>query len=370
MKASGDAHDHPEHTEHKKYAFLAIFLILAYLTYLVIKPFLTYAVLGLTLTIAAFPLYEWINKRLQRKVPSSIVTMVIIILIIVIPMFLILSSLVNETIQFFSGLSTQKIISATQSFSEYLGANVNLDEFIRQAVRGLSDFAIGSSTKLLNSLSNMTIGIVIMFAVMFFGFIEGKEWADYAKAFLPFKDDRKESFIKKVKKVINIVILGDLLIAAIQGFLGGLIFFFMGIPNPVFWGFVMGLFAFLPFVGAPLVWIPVVIIKLFNGEIISSIVMVLYFSVIVGSFDYLFKPKIISDGSKIHPLSAIIGVFGGLKLFGFTGILLGPLITSLFEVIILFYYEDYVKEMHERSSLAVKRALGSERFQVRKVKRK
>jgi predicted PurR-regulated permease PerM len=143
-----------------------------------------------------------------------------------------------------------------------------------------------------------------------------------------------------VQAVTKSVLYGEVLIAVVQGLLGGIIFFFAGIPSPLFWGFIMAVLAFLPIVGSGMVWIPAGLIKIANNEILNGVLIIILGFVVIGGVDYLMRPKIISGASKTHPLVALIGAFGGLKVFGFVGLILGPLLAALFEALVMFYYED------------------------------
>ena len=131
--------------------------------------------------------------------------------------------------------------------------------------------------------------------------------------------------------------------AVLQGILGGIGFFVVGIPNPVFWGFIMTILAFLPIVGTGLIWGPAGIILIAEGNIIWGIFLLVYGFFIVAGIDNIIRPRIISGKGKIHPIVALIGIIGGLKVFGFLGIIIGPLIAALFITMAEFFYEDYVK---------------------------
>jgi predicted PurR-regulated permease PerM len=142
-------------------------------------------------------------------------------------------------------------------------------------------------------------------------------------------------------------------VALLQGTLGAAGFIMVGIPNPIFWGFIMTVLAFLPIplLGTGLVWIPAGIILIRNGDIIGGIFILLYGLLIVSSIDNVIKPHIISGKGKIHPVVALLGLIGGLKLFGFIGIIIGPLIAALFIAMVGFFYEDYVN----KKEMAIKR---------------
>ncbi|MBN1792583.1 AI-2E family transporter [Candidatus Woesearchaeota archaeon] len=335
--------------DYRKYGFIAVFLILTYLCYLLLKPFVTYAIIGLALIIAAYPVYEFFLARTRSAKLSSVLCILLILLIIFIPLFFAVSALIKETVGFFSNKSFSDVEAVASVVSDWIGRDVDLASAATKVVTGVGEFAMGATVNILDSVTNLVIGILIMLTIMYYGFVEGSAWLLRVRTFMPFKEQQKNDLFAKIKDVIVVVLYGDVLIAIIQGALGGTLFFFMGIPNPVFWGFIMAVLAFLPFVGTGFVWVPAALIMFSKGDMISGIIILTVGLVVIGGVDYLVRPKIIAGGSRIHPLSALIGAFGGLKLFGFSGLVLGPLIASIFEALVQFYYE----EKNSSSRLAV-----------------
>jgi predicted PurR-regulated permease PerM len=159
---------------------------------------------------------------------------------------------------------------------------------------------------------------------------------------LPLTRERKEKMAFEIKSAAHAAIYGQISIALLQGALGGLGFFIVGIGNPVFWGFIMTIMAFIPVTGTGIVWFPAAIMQLINGNILGGIFLLAYGFIVVSGIDNLIRPKIIAGKAKIHPVIALLGVLGGLKLFGFFGIIIGPLIAAIFIAMAGFF----VKEKH------------------------
>jgi predicted PurR-regulated permease PerM len=326
-----------------KYVFIGLLLILTYFAIRLVQPFFTYVFFGLILTISAYPIYCHLYNKTKKKKLSSFITILIILLIIIIPVAILISSLIKQTVGFIGSFDASYIEKANNYLTGVFGPDTKLNFDLNGIVTNIKDFVIKSTLSIAGSVADVSLGLFIMFFIMYYGFIEGHEWAMKFSAMLPFKKARKEKLIQGVKEVTHAVLYGQILIAIIQGVLGGIGFFIVGIPSPAFWGFIMTVLAFIPVTGTGLVWLPAGIIKIVEHDLVGGIFIIAYGAVVVSGIDNILRPAIISKGGKIHPVIALIGVLGGLKMFGLLGIIIGPLIAALFITMAEFFYEDYVK---------------------------
>lgn len=331
-----------------KYIFIALLLILLYLAFKLVQPFFTYIFLGLILTIATYPFYKWFSKRIKHKRLSSVIAIVLILLIIIIPLSITVGVLAKQTVEFIDSFDSNSFVEKVNNYAVgVLGPKANIKGTLNKILGGITDFDeknVKSAFSIIGSVAEIIIGLFIMFFIMYYGFVEGEKWLWQIREIIPFKKERRERLVREIKNVTQAVIYGHILIAILQGTLGAIGFFIVGIKNPVFWGFVMTVLALIPVIGTGLIWGPAGIILLAQGNIIWGIFLLVYGFFIVAGIDNLLKPKIISGKGKIHPIVALIGILGGLKLFGLLGIIIGPLIAALFIAMVEFYYEDYVKE--------------------------
>nr|MCK4930135.1 AI-2E family transporter [Nanoarchaeota archaeon] len=326
-----------------KYIFIVLLLILLYLAFKLVQPFFTYIFLGLILTIATYPFYKWFSKRIKHKKLSSIIAIVLILLIIIIPSFIMVGALVKQTVGFINSFDADSFEKVNEYAVNILGPRANLKDNLNELLVKVQDFVVKSAFSIVGSVAEIILGLFIMFFIMYYGFVEGEKWFSQVKDVIPFKKERRERLVREIKNVTQAVIYGHIFIALLQGTLGGIGFFIVGIKNPVFWGFIMTILAFIPVIGTGLVWGPAGIILLAQGNIVWGIFLLVYGFFIVAGIDNLLKPKIISGKGKIHPIVALIGILGGLKVFGFLGIIIGPLIAALFIAMAEFFYEDYLK---------------------------
>jgi len=168
------------------------------------------------------------------------------------------------------------------------------------------------------------------------------------KGIIPLKNHHQNKIIKRFGSVTRAVVYGHFITALIQGMVGVLGLYIFGVKSPLVWGGIMMVACMIPFIGAPIVWFPLGVLKLIEGlttnttsTTIRGIGLLVYGFFIVASIDNLIKPKIIGDKAKIHPTIILLGVLGGLSIFGVIGIVLGPLILSLF----LTFAEIYKTEI-------------------------
>jgi predicted PurR-regulated permease PerM len=203
---------------------------------------------------------------------------------------------------------------------------------------------------ILSSLADVLLGLFIMFFLMYYAFIDGEKWVYLLKSGLPLEKEHKERLFEKLGSITSAVMHGQFLSAFIQGSLGGLMFFVFGVPNPIFWGAIMIILSFIPLMGTPIVWVPAAIIMLMQGYIWQGIGILIIGSTIVMNIDNIIKPYLIGSRAKISALIVVIGVFGGLKLFGFIGILIGPLLLALLQTVI-----DLFRERPKESKKKIKK---------------
>ena len=326
-----------------KYIFIIILLILSYLAFKLAQPFLTYIFLGMILTIAVYPFYLWFCKRIKNRKLGSMIAIVLILLIIIIPSFIIISALAKQTVGFINSFDQSYFDKVNKYVVNVLGPRADLRENFNQFMTEIKNIAVKSAVSIASSVADIALGLFVMFFMMYYGFVEGAGWLMNLKEFIPFNKERKEKLVRRIKDVTQGVLYGQIFVALLQGALGGLGFFIIGIKNPVFWGFIMTILAFIPVVGTGLVWVPAGIIELINHNVLGGVFIFAFGFFMIAGIDNFLKPKIISGKAKIHPIIALIGVLGGLKVFGLFGMIIGPVIAALFITTAEFFYEDYVK---------------------------
>jgi predicted PurR-regulated permease PerM len=306
--------------------FLSLFILYSLLEFLS-------AFIGAILLAFIFkPLNKLFIKKLKFSKPLSVTIILIISLImIIIPIIIITDGLVSQV---------KLLPNQIEKFKEILPKNLQLNnqEILTQSSSLLSKII----KPIFSSISEVIAILFLMFFVLYYFIIYEEIIEKKIKENLPFNEKNKKKLIKKFKDITYGTIIGTFFIALIQGFLIAINFYFLDIPNSIFWGFVTVILSFIPFFGAQALCIPIAIFLILTGSLTKGIA-VLILGFIIGSIDNFLRPIINIKYGDLHPLVSIIGIYIGLSKFGIIGIFIGPM---LLEYLLLFweiYKENYLK---------------------------
>ena len=323
-----------------RYFFIGLLLTVLLLSFWIIKPFISYVFLAFLLSYVFHPMYEKVRIKLKSPALSASIIISIVLLLLIIPMFLIVTQFVVQATSVYSSIETFSLEGLSSLILDHTGFSLDVGAFLQSSIGQLRTYILSASINLLGSLTEVAIGLFIMFFLIFYLFIDGRGFLAYVKAVLPLKKNHVNTLLHEVKDVTYAVLYGQILAAFVQGFVGGIGFFVFGVSNPIFWGFIMAILSLLPFIGAAIVWIPVTLLLLGQGYYFAGFGLLIYCALIVSNIDNVIKPKLIGRKADIHPAVVVLGVFGGLSAFGFVGLFAGPLLLSLGLILIKFYREE------------------------------
>jgi predicted PurR-regulated permease PerM len=304
-------------------------------------PFMTYIVLAGILTYALFPIYRFILQRTQWPGLSAGIAIMLALLVMILPTVYLVSELVDQLKGAYSTFEAERLMQLGDYLSGLTNGKVEFREMITSAADQVRQSIVALAPNVLGSISELLLGLFIMFFVMFYGFREGQGFIRYLKELLPLETSLKDSLFDELRTVTQAVLYGQVLTAVIQGGLGGIGLLVFGVPNALFWGVIMIITAFLPILGTPLIWVPAGVGLIIDGAVTRGVLLLIFGATIVMNIDNFLKPKLVSDRTNVHPVLILIGVLGGLKVFGFIGMLVGPLILALLVALIKFYEEHY-----------------------------
>lgn len=349
--------------------FFLIFLIsILYGLYSVLKIFFIPLLWSAVIAVVFYPVYMRLNRFLKyRSNISSVLMTFFTTIIIIFPFVLLLAVLAIEAFDFYSSLEEtgemeefRKRLSSLTEFGfleEYLPYQLlneidrkfNLEEidlagFVSAALLGTTQSIVSMAQNIARNITLYTINFTIMLFALFFFFRDGERFYSSLIEAVPMEADDKRDIIDIFSKTINIVVLGNLAVAAVQGILVGLIFFVLGIGYPVLAGFISFVLAILPLVGSALVWLPVSVFLIFDGAVMSGVILMLFGLIVVSTSDNILRPVIIGKSVRLHTLFLFLTILGGIKYFGFSGILIGPLLLALFITILEIYKKKYLNQ--------------------------
>ncbi|MAG38582.1 hypothetical protein CMO90_00665 [Candidatus Woesearchaeota archaeon] len=323
-----------------KYFLIVILVVFLYLAFITVKPLINSIVLAFVLTVVLYPVYEWLNKNIWSVNISSFLMVLFVLLIIIFPSYFFVDSLLKQTYGAYSSV----VIFNFEKLDIFLAPfvdSVEIGFFLDDLIFNVRTFILDNTPNVLGSFAESIIGLFIMLFIMFYAFRDGKSWIKWVKFHLPMKKEYSEKLFKDSKKILQAVLYGVFLIAALQGLLVGSMFLILRIDSPIFWGFIAFVLAAIPFVGAALVWLPAAFIQILLGHYVGGIVLLIFGVFVISNIEHFLKPKVIGKKAGLHPVLILVGIIGGLSVFGFIGILLGPLILSLFSILAKFFALEF-----------------------------
>lgn len=186
------------------------------------------------------------------------------------------------------------------------------------------------------------VNLGLMLYLTFFLLRDGPALVNLLIRALPLGDDRERMIFSKFAEVTRATVKGNLVIAVIQGALGGLIFWILGMPAAVLWAVVMALLSLIPALGASLVWVPVALYMYAVGDVTEALILVLFGVFVIGLVDNLLRPVLVGRDTKLPDYLVLFSTLGGLTLFGITGFALGPLLAGLF----VSFWQIFIQEFN------------------------
>jgi len=335
--------------------FLLVLTGLAlYFCYVLIAPFLSPILFSVVLAVLSYPLHSRIQNVIQKRNVTALLSTCIVILFIVISTALLGRALATGLRDVYQALSSSGdgserlslyvihlFESAVELVSRYLPipvsdlrpATLNQAEKAVSALLGMTAGALGSLTALLTNA-------FIAFFVLFFLLRDGKAMLRRAVVLLPLRKDQTRRLFALVGDTLNAIVYGSLTMAALQGALAGLAFWFLGVTSAGLWGIVTALCALLPVIGTGIVLLPAVSMLLFTGHWIKAIILLAWGLAIVHPVDNLLRPHLIGSRTKLSTLYVFFALLGGLKVFGGLGLFIGPITLATTLALLKFLREE------------------------------
>ncbi len=336
-------------------SIIAFFLILVAIAFFsIMLPFWKSFVMGLTIAIVFYPLFHRIKKLLKNNNLASFISIFVVLLIIAMPITLAIYIMVNETEKFIGNINQIKtafesLIAKAQGISHLKILTPYIDK-LDEALFGLLKNIGVVITKNVGTIFSQTYSIlanfIFSFIIAFYFIRDSEDFLGYLSNMI----DDKESFYKILKSIrdsINATVLGGVATAFIQGIVGALGFLIVGLNAFFMWMFLIAMFSFVPLVGTAIIWVPVGIYQFINGSILKGIFIIAWGSIAVGIVDNYIRPMIISSKINIHPMILFFGILGSIIVFGPIGIIVGPVIISVGDVLVKSYVANKPKRKNK-----------------------
>ena len=305
-----------------------------------------------------FPLQRRYVARLGgRRSLAALATMLTIIGLLVVPLFLVGVAVSREAVYLHDQITSGAIdLQAPLRFlrrvtplaSDYLaGFGVDVDGLVQRlstSAIAVSQFIASRALGIGQDVLRITALFFLMLYILFFLLRDGSQLVATLIRVLPLGDGRKRQLLDKFAEVSLATIKGTLVVGIVQGAMGAILFWAVGIPAPVFWGSLMAVFSVLPAVGPGLIWLPAAVILLGMGQIVKGIVLIAAGVLVIGLVDNVLRPVLVGRDTKMPDYLVLLATLGGLAIFGVSGFVIGPVIAAFFLVV----WEMFAQEFAER----------------------
>ncbi len=336
--------------------FLLLLVVVSLGFFWLLKPFFGAIFWACTIGVIFYPL----QRRLLRHLPGrpnsvALITLLICLLILVLPVAFIVTSVIAEGMGIYNRLQSgelnpalyiEQMRSAFPIVEETLAHfDISMDKLKEQAVAGAMDggkylaqnaFSIGQ-----NAFS-WVLNLCLMLYVAFFILRDGSKLIRLLIRALPLGDQRELLLMKKFAEVTRATIKGNLVVAMVQGSLGGLIFWVLDIQGAMLWGVVMAIASLIPAIGAAIIWLPVAIYLLATGQYLDGIILIAFGAGVIGLVDNILRPILVGRDTRMPDYLVLLSTLGGIVIFGISGFVMGPVLAALF----IAFWGIFIREVY------------------------
>ncbi|MDP2837654.1 MAG: AI-2E family transporter [Candidatus Moranbacteria bacterium] len=342
--------------------FFLLLLAVGVGVFFIFQPFLTAIVAAAILTALFKRPYHFLERVTHgSRGVSALLTCLLIIAIIVAPLFLVLSLAISEANNLYHLITqesmlqtwiekTLSVVRNTPYISVFFDTTAFDQERIIMEIKELSQNALGLLQAAYQGITHFIFWVLIMFFTLFYFLIDGKKMLHALMGLSPLRDEHDILLIQKFVSISRATLKGTIVIAVIQGFLGGIAFWIAGIPSPAIWGLIMIIFSIVPMVGATAVWLPAGIIMLLLGNVWQGVFVLAIGFGVISVIDNVLRPKLVGQDTQMHPLLIFFATLGGIAFFGLPGFIIGPIIVALFMALSEIYrieFGDQLKTYNE-----------------------
>lgn len=334
------------HSKLQDRTFLLLLILVSIAFLAILWPYYEAVFWGVALAILFAPLHRKLLARMPgRHNLAALSTLILCLVLVILPMTLLTISLVQE---------------ATYLYERTRSGQLNFGTYFQQVMAALPSWAVGwldrmeltNIPSLQNKLSSVSVqasqliatrafnigqntlqfvvSLGVMLYLLFFLLRDGRTLAARIRSAVPLDEGHKTRLSSKFTTVIRATLKGNLMVAATQGLLGGLIFWVLGLQGPILWGVLMAFLSLLPAIGAGLIWGPVAIYFFATGAVWQAVVLAVFGIAVIGMVDNVLRPILVGRDTKMPDYVILISTLGGMTLLGLNGFVIGPVIAALF----------------------------------------
>jgi predicted PurR-regulated permease PerM len=334
-------------------AFFAVLIAVGVLFYRVIAPYVMPIFWAAVIASLFHPLYTRLFDWTKKASFSAALTVGVVIVVVILPLAGVIGLVVDQAISTYNYVTDPATVSMAQSQIDEITAQPLIQQYAEQldlrdrlqsGASALAGAGVGWLTAGSRSTLQWILSVFIMLYSLFYFLKDGPQWLKRFMMLLPFGDDNEAVIYKKFASTARATLKGTFLIGVVQGILGGVFLWIVGVPSSAFWGLIMILLSIIPAVGPALILIPVTIffaVTMIWWKVGVMVVALL----VIGLIDNVLRPPLVGKDLQMHPVLILFATIGGIGMFGISGVVIGPMIAAFLFALLQMYEVKYKKEL-------------------------
>jgi predicted PurR-regulated permease PerM len=319
------------------YISLALVIAVFILAVLVLRPILLSIIAGLILAYILYPVYYRLTKIIHNKTASSLIICLGLLIIIIVPLWFLIPIILRQIFDVYLFLQNANIPNIISGAFPSMQMSSNVYTLVNSFITDIANALFTESTSFILNFQNILLHGIVIFFVLFFSLKDYDGLRGYIKSISPLSQETEGIIFTKFKELTNSILFGQVIVGIVQGIVSGIGYFIFGVPNALSFTILTIIVGILPVIGPPLVWIPVDIFLFVDQRTGPAIGLLIYGLIVITSIDSIIRPLIVSKKAKVNSGVVLVGMIGGLFLFGILGFIIGPLILA-YAIVILDLY--------------------------------
>ncbi len=317
--------------------------LLTLISLTMLAPFLAYILTAIILAFVLRPLQIKLEPYIGGTISSALLILAFI-LIIALPFALAVGTVATDALELVDEIEDIEVIDLgelEQTIFDLTGQEIDLESELQELLERFTAVAVGGISQIVGVITSVAIGLLIMIFSLFYMLRDGDRLYNWIRSVTPVSEKIQKDLYSRAEIMTNAVLKGHVLVAIVEGLVGGLGLYLAGVPNFAFWTFIMILLSFIPVVGAFLVWAPASLYLFLIQQPVEGVFLFLYGAIIISFIDNVMRPYLVDSRAELHPAAILIGVLGGVYVFGAIGLFIGPVIFGLTKAVLDVFNANY-----------------------------
>ncbi|WP_458189443.1 AI-2E family transporter [Haladaptatus sp. NG-WS-4] len=330
----------------KRERWFLLFLIAVFglLATLLIRPFLQYVLAAILLSYVLNPLQKRLAPRYGPRI-SALSLMAVTTLVVLVPVASLFAIALRQAISFLRAIARgdARFQELLRLVEQYTGVSIERRTLRELIPTDVSSQLVDNVLSIFGGISNVLIGITVLAFVLYYLLVDGEAFVRWIRRSTPLSSDVQDELYGEMNQVMWGVLVGNVLVAIVQGILTGIGLAIAGVPGVVFWTVVTTLLSLLPLIGASVVWLPASVYLFLVGRPLAAAFLFVYGTVIISLSDNYLRPVVSGHEARLNPGLLVVGIFGGVYVLGFMGLFFGPIVLGVFRSLIVVFAREYTE---------------------------